>query len=84
MGCMLTGWDNDGPQLYYLDNDGSRIKGNIFSCGSGSTYAYGILDNAYHYDMSVQEAIELALIIIKDASYKLSRRIVYLFRSREV
>lgn len=50
---MLTGWDNEGPQLYYLDNDGTRIKGNIFSCGSGSTYAYGVLDTYYKNELSL-------------------------------
>jgi 20S proteasome subunit beta 5 len=44
MGTMVTGWDTTGPQLYYVDNDAQRLHGNIFSVGSGSTYAYGVLD----------------------------------------
>jgi 20S proteasome subunit beta 5 len=44
MGTMVTGWDKSGPQLYYVDNDATRIQGNLFSVGSGSTYAYGVLD----------------------------------------
>lgn len=44
MGTMITGWDKTGPQLYYVDNDATRIHGNLFSVGSGSTYAYGVLD----------------------------------------
>jgi 20S proteasome subunit beta 5 len=44
MGTMVTGWDKTGPQLYYVDNDATRIHGNLFSVGSGSTYAYGVLD----------------------------------------
>ena len=43
-GTMITGWDRKGPQLYYVDSDGTRLKGNMFSVGSGSTYAYGVLD----------------------------------------
>jgi hypothetical protein len=31
-------------QLYYVDNDGTRLHGELFSVGSGSTYAYGVLD----------------------------------------
>ena len=65
MGCMLTGWDNEGPQLYYLDNDGTRIKGNIFSCGSGSTYAYGVLDTYYKHELTLDEAVELGMNLIK-------------------
>lgn len=24
---MITGWDKTGPQLYYVDNDATRIHG---------------------------------------------------------
>ena len=42
---MIAGWDEGkGPSLYYIDSDGTRLKGNLFSVGSGSTYAYGVLD----------------------------------------
>lgn len=54
MGCMLGGFDKTGPNLYYLDNDGTRIKGDLFSVGSGSTYAYGVLDSEYKYDLTVE------------------------------
>jgi len=30
--------------LFYVDSDGTRLKGDIFSVGSGSTFAYGVLD----------------------------------------
>ena len=59
MGVMITGWDKEGPQLFYVDNSGMRLKGNMFSVGSGSTYAFGVLDSYYKYDMSVEDAIEL-------------------------
>ena len=57
MGLMLTGVDENGPNLYYIDTEGSRIKGHLFSVGSGMTYAYGVLDAHYRYDMSLEEAI---------------------------
>lgn len=38
MGTMVTGWDETGPQLYYVDDDGTRLKGKYFSVGSGSMY----------------------------------------------
>lgn len=53
MGLMLSGVDEDGPHLYYINTEGSRIKGEMFSVGSGMTYAYGVLDTFYRYDMSV-------------------------------
>ena len=53
MGVMITGWDKSGPHLFYVDNNGMRLKGNMFSVGSGSTYAFGVLDSYYKFDMSV-------------------------------
>ena len=48
--------DKTGPQIYYVDNDGTRLKADekrsYFSVGSGSSYAYGVLDQLYHYDMT--------------------------------
>lgn len=58
-GVMIAGYDSDGPHLYYVDDDGSRVKDCKFSVGSGSLYAYGILDTSYRYDLSDEEAIEL-------------------------
>jgi 20S proteasome subunit beta 5 len=31
MGTMVAGWDKTGPNLYYVDNDGLRIKNEKFS-----------------------------------------------------
>ena len=70
MGTMITGWDKNGPQLFYVDNDAQRLKGNLFSVGSGSTYAYGVLDNGYSYDLSVDEAIELGKRAIMHAVHR--------------
>lgn len=46
---MVAGWDATGPGLYYVDSDGQRTKGKVFSVGSGSLYAYGVLDEGYHW-----------------------------------
>ena len=42
----------------------------IFSVGSGSTYAYGVLDANYRYDMSVDEARELGKRAIYHATHR--------------
>jgi len=60
VGSMMAGWDQRGPQLYYLDNSGQRTMGDMFSVGSGSVNAYGVLDVHYKYDMECEEAYELA------------------------
>lgn len=70
MGTMVAGWDEKGPGLFYVDSDGSRIKGQRFSVGSGSTYAYGVLDRGYKWDMSVEEACELGRRAIYHATYR--------------
>lgn len=70
MGTMITGWDKTGPQLYYVDNDATRMKGDIFSVGSGATYAYGVLDSYYRYDLTVEEAIDLGKRAIVHAVHR--------------
>lgn len=70
MGTMITGWDETGPQLYYVDDDGTRLKGKYFSVGSGSTYAYGVLDTHYRSDLTVDEAIDLGKRAIYHATHR--------------
>ncbi|KAH6947668.1 hypothetical protein HPB50_020560 [Hyalomma asiaticum] len=59
-----------GPGLYYVDNEGNRLPGSLYSCGSGSTYAYGVLDNGYRYDMPDEEAFELGRKAIFHATFR--------------
>ena len=42
----------------------------MFSVGSGSTWAYGVLDSGYDYDMSVADAIELGRRSIYHATFR--------------
>eukprot|EP00124_Ichthyophonus_hoferi_P003500 Ihof_evm5s306 gene=Ihof_evmTU5s306 len=70
MGTMIIGYDKKGPGLFYVDSDGTRLKGDLFSVGSGSTYAYGVLDAGYKYDLETKEAFELARRAIYHATYR--------------
>merc|ERR1711973_800846 len=70
MGTMVCGWDKRGPGLYYVDSDGSRLTHGMFSVGSGATYAYGVLDSGYSYDMPVEEAYELGQRAIYHATHR--------------
>lgn len=70
MGTMVTGWDKQGPGLFYVDSDGQRIKADLFSVGSGSTYAYGVLDAGFRFDLSVEEAIDLGRRSIYHATFR--------------
>ncbi|KAJ3398530.1 Proteasome subunit beta type-8, partial [Chytridiales sp. JEL 0842] len=42
----------------------------LFSVGSGSTYAYGVLDAGYRADLSVAEAIDLGRRAIYHATFR--------------
>ncbi|BAF18756.1 proteasome subunit beta type-5-A [Oryza sativa Japonica Group] len=70
IGTMIAGWDEKGPGLYYVDSEGARLMGSRFSVGSGSLYAYGILDEGYRYVMPVEEAAELARRAIYQATFR--------------
>jgi 20S proteasome subunit beta 5 len=70
MGTMIAGWDKHGPSLYYVDDQGTRIKHNIFSVGSGSIYAYGVLDAGYKPDLTPAQAADLGRKAIFHATYR--------------
>jgi len=67
---MFTGSDKHGASLYYIDNDATRLKGNLFCVGSGGTFAYGVLDTNYRYDMSLDEAVNLGIRAISSATFR--------------
>ncbi|KAM8838816.1 proteasome subunit beta type-11a [Synchiropus picturatus] len=82
----LCGWDkgptpsttqstslHGGPSLIYVCSDGERLHGNVFSVGSGSPYAYGILDRALQWNMSKDEAISVA----REAVFRATHRDAY-------
>lgn len=85
MGTMICGWDKRGPGLYYVDSDGTRLSNDIFSVGSGSTYAYGVLDSGYKYDLSVEEAYDLGQRSIYHATHRdaYSGGVVNLYHMRQ-
>lgn len=70
MGTMIMGWDKKGPHIYYVDSEGTRLKGSKFSVGSGSTHALGVLDQGYTWNMSVEEACELGRRSIYHATHR--------------
>ncbi len=59
VGSMICGYDKDVPKIYMVTDDGSRIESHIFSVGSGSLIATGILQTGYRFDLSKEEAIAL-------------------------
>ncbi|KAL1249571.1 hypothetical protein QQF64_020576 [Cirrhinus molitorella] len=59
-----------GPRVIYVCSDGLRLKGELFSVGSGSPYAYSILDSSVYWGMSVQEATAVAREAVFRATYR--------------
>ncbi|XP_043939251.1 proteasome subunit beta type-8-like [Protopterus annectens] len=70
IGSMICGWDKKGPGLYYIDESGTRLSNYMFSTGSGSSYAYGVMDSGWRQDLSVLEAYDLAQRAIYHATHR--------------
>lgn len=72
VGTMIMGYDasTGRSSIYYVDNTGQRIKGDMFAVGSGSTFALGILDTERRDDMTEEEAIELGIRAIRHATFR--------------
>lgn len=69
MGTMICGYNGDEPAIYYVDDQGLRVKGKIFSVGSGSTVAYGALCD-YDFNMEKEDALNLAKNAIFHAGHR--------------
>ncbi|XP_014296261.1 proteasome subunit beta type-5 [Microplitis mediator] len=70
MGMMIAGWDKRGPGLYYVDSEGTRTTGKVFSVGSGSVFAFGVLDSGYRWDLTDEEAYDLGRRSIYHATHR--------------
>ncbi|KAF3698955.1 Proteasome subunit beta type-11 [Channa argus] len=64
---------NSGPKLIYVCSDGARLQGDIISVGSGSPYAYGVLDGGLRWSLTKDEAISLA----REAVFRATHRDAY-------
>ena len=64
---LLAGYDKK-PTLYSLDPiGGSDYRDKFYSTGSGSPFAYGVLETQYKDNMTIDEGIELVVKSIKAA-----------------
>lgn len=65
---LLGGKDMEGTHLYDLFPDGSVTKITDFiSSGSGSVFAYGVLETQYKKDITTAEAVNLAVKAVNTA-----------------
>jgi proteasome beta subunit len=65
---LIGGVDKRGPSMYSIDPIGGAIEEkDIVATGSGSPTAYGVLEDRYREDMSVDEGVEIAVRSIASA-----------------
>ena len=64
---LLGGVDTKGPKIYSLDPSGGLIPDDFISTGSGSVFAYGVLEDRYSKDLTVDEGIDVAIRALKSA-----------------
>ena len=64
---LVGGFDNTGPTLFNIDMFGSVEKKKYVTTGSGSPVAYGLLEDEYSKDLSLEEAKNVALRAVKAA-----------------
>jgi proteasome beta subunit len=65
---ILSGVDDDGPHLFFIDPIGGKLEEEKFaSVGTGATIAYGVLEQNYRDDMKLDDGLKLAAQSIKIA-----------------
>ncbi|MDR1818970.1 MAG: archaeal proteasome endopeptidase complex subunit beta [Methanobrevibacter sp.] len=64
---LLGGIDENGAAIYSLDPAGGMIKDTFISTGSGSLFAYGVLEDRFKDGLTVKEGIDVAIRAINSA-----------------
>jgi proteasome beta subunit len=58
---LVGGWDNEGGHIYSIDAAGGSIPDQYCSTGSGSPFAYGVLEEGYKEGMATKDGVDLAI-----------------------
>jgi proteasome beta subunit len=61
VGLIMGGVDSTGGHVYGVDAAGGSIRDDYVSVGSGSLFAYGVLEDNYKKDITLDEAINLSI-----------------------
>ena len=65
--AIIGGYDETGPHVYNLDPYGSLMEEIMVSTGSGSPYAYGVLESQFKEDSSVDEMLSVVVKAVDSA-----------------
>jgi proteasome beta subunit len=64
---LMGGFDDNGAHIIDLDAAGGVFEDDFISTGSGSPFAYGLLEQNYKKDMPLKDALRLARDCVKVA-----------------
>src|SRR6266705_1504018 len=64
---VVAGVDHDGPHVYTSDMSGAITSEDFMSSGSGSPIAYGVLEQGFRKEFSLDEARKLAEAAVRAA-----------------
>jgi len=67
VGLILGGFDREGPGVYSLDAAGGAIPDEYVSVGSGSPFAYGVLEDRFRKEMETGDAVDVAILALRAA-----------------
>jgi proteasome beta subunit len=69
MQALVGGFDETGPHVFNLDPYGSLMEEKMVSTGSGSPFAYGVLEAEFKEDSSIQKMLPVVVRAV-DAAMK--------------
>ncbi|MCQ5375426.1 MAG: archaeal proteasome endopeptidase complex subunit beta [Methanomassiliicoccales archaeon] len=61
VGLIVGGVDRTGGHVFGIDAAGGSIRDDYVSVGSGSPFAYGVLEDYYRKELSMNDSIDLAI-----------------------
>ncbi|MBN2335005.1 archaeal proteasome endopeptidase complex subunit beta [Candidatus Bathyarchaeota archaeon] len=67
MQALVGGFDETGPHVFNLDPYGSLIEEKMVSTGSGSPFAYGVLEAQFREDSTVDEMLPVVVKAVDSA-----------------
>jgi proteasome beta subunit len=65
--AIIGGFDESGPHVFNLDPFGSLTEEKVVSTGSGSPFAYGVLEDRYREGSTVKEMISVVVKAVDSA-----------------
>ncbi len=67
MQAIVGGYDDTGSHVYNLDPYGSLTEEKMVSTGSGSPYAYGVLESQFEEDKTVKDMLRVVVRAVDSA-----------------